>query len=116
MTINHLNLTVTDAQGTSRLLETYFGLTSIEGTTDDATFLALRDDKGFTLTVMESKPPVTYPATFHLGFLIHNEERVQAIYEALKNDGYVLEPPRRYRGKSLDLYFATPFGFTIQVS
>lgn len=115
MKLNHINLTVTNAQGARQLLEKYFGMKAIEGTSDDATFLALRDDEGFTLTLMESKEAV-YPKTFHIGFLIHDEERVKIIYEELKKDGYDVQPPRNYRGHSLDLYFATPFGFTIQVS
>ncbi len=117
MKLKHINLTVNDVQGARRLLEKHFGLKSIEGTTDDATFLALKDDDGMVITLMQqATKEVIYPATFHIGFLIHDEERVKEIYAALKNDGYEVAEPRKYRGDSLDLYFATPYGFTIQVS
>jgi lactoylglutathione lyase len=117
MKLNHINLTVNNAQGTRALLEKHFGLKSMEGTTDTATFLALQDSDGMVITVMEDKnTAVVYPSTFHIGFLINNEARVIEIYEALLNDGYNVPEPKRHRGRALDLYFATPFGFTIQVS
>lgn len=117
MKINHINLTVSNAQGARRLLEKHFGLKSIEGTTDDATFLALKDDDGMVITLMQqATKAVIYPVTFHIGFLIHDEVRVREIYAALKNDGYEVAEPRKYRGNSVDLYFATPYGFTIQVT
>ncbi|MDL5047848.1 VOC family protein [Oscillatoria amoena NRMC-F 0135] len=117
MKLNHINLTVNDAQGARRLLEKYFGLKSIEGTTDDATFIALKDDDGMVITLMQQAArEITYPLTFHIGFLIHNEAKVREIYTALKNDGYEVTEPRKYRGNSVDLYFKTPYGFTIQVT
>lgn len=117
MKLNHINLTVSNAQGARRLLEKHFGLKSIEGTTEDAKFLALKDDDGTVITLMQqTNKEVAYPATFHIGFLIHDEVRVREIYAALKNDDYEVAEPRKYRGDSLDLYFATPYGFTIQVS
>lgn len=117
MKLNHINLTVNDAQGARQLLEKHFGLKSIEGTMDDATFIALKDDDGMVVTLMQqAAKEVEYPLTFHIGFLIHDEAKVREIYTALKNDGYEVAEPRKYRGNSVDLYFKTPYGFTIQVT
>lgn len=116
MKINHINLTVADAQAARHFLEKYFGLQSMEGTTDDATFIGLRDKNGFVLTLMQSKKDIEiiYPDTFHIGFLQQGKERTNEIYQQLINDGFDVKPPGHYRGK--DLYITTPFGFTIQVS
>lgn len=115
MKINHLNLTVTDAQAARLYMEKYFGFRSMEGTTDDAKFVGLHGDDGFVLTLMQGKAAeVSYPPTFHIGFLGQGLERATAIYQQLINDGYDVKPPGHYRGG--ELYILTPFGFTIQVS
>ncbi len=116
MKINHINLTVADAQAARHFLEKYFGLQSMEGTTDDATFVGLQDENGFVLTLMQSKEnaKIEYPLTFHIGFLRQGKERTSEIYQQLINDGFDVKPPGYYRGT--DLYVTTPFGFTIQIS
>ena len=116
MTVNHINLAVTDAQAARRFFERYFGLVAMDGTTDTARFIGLRDEAGFVLTLMQPADPeeVAYPASFHLGFLEIGAERTHAVYRRMKADGYAVEPPGTYRGE--EFYFATPWGFTVQVS
>ncbi|HTF05531.1 MAG TPA: VOC family protein [Bacteroidia bacterium] len=116
MKVNHVNLTVTDAQAARHFFEKYFGLNSMEGTTDTATHVGLQDENGFVLTLMQGKPDseIKYPPTFHIGFLHQGEERTHKLYEQLKNDGFDVKPPGFYRGN--EFYFYTPFGFTVQVS
>jgi catechol 2,3-dioxygenase-like lactoylglutathione lyase family enzyme len=116
MKVNHINLLVTDAQAARQFFEKYFGLTSIEGTTDEATFVGLKDETGFLLSLMQNKKDteIKYPATFHIGFLHQGAERTAEIYQRLKDDGFDVKPPGYYRGN--EFYFQTPFGFTIQVS
>ncbi len=116
MKINHINLTVNDAQAARRFLEKYFGLISLPGTADDAMHVGLQDENGMVLTLMQGKQglEIRYPKTFHIGFLQQGAERTTEIYNQLKNDGFDVKPPGYYRGS--ELYFYTPFGFTIQVS
>ena len=89
---------------------------SIDGTTDDSTFVGLKDESGFLLTLMQGKKDaeLKYPKTFHIGFLDQGVERTAEIYQHLKDDGFDVKPPGYYRGT--EFYFHTPFGFTIQVS
>lgn len=116
MKINHLNLTVANVQAVRRYLEKYFGLRSMDGTSDDASFIGMLDEEGFVLTLMQPKgnASVEYPPTFHLGFLNQGEQRVQEIYQQLIEDGFEVKPPGFYHED--DLCVNTPFGFTIQVS
>ena len=57
MNVNHVNLTVTDAQAARRFFERYFGLVAMDGTTDAARFIGLRDEAGFVLTLMQPTDP-----------------------------------------------------------
>jgi catechol 2,3-dioxygenase-like lactoylglutathione lyase family enzyme len=117
MQINHINLSVTSVVQARHFFETYFGLHCPEQTSESAKFIALYDENGFVLTLMESKEPTTpYPSTFHIGFLNQGKERTQAIYEQLSEEGYDMKPPGYYRPNEHDLYIPTPFGITVQVS
>lgn len=116
MQLNHLNLSVSNVQGARLLFEKHFGLKAVEGTQDKDTFLALKDENGFVLTLMEKREGTQYPGNFHIGFLKQSKETLQSIYSELKMQGYEVDPPKKYRGENYDLYFNTPFGFTIQVS
>ena len=93
MTLNHLNLTVTDVPATRAFLEQYFGLRSMGG---NANITLLSDDNGLALTLTSMKigneTEVKYPATFHIGFGQEREEGVNEINRRLKEggfDGYV---------------------------
>jgi lactoylglutathione lyase len=89
----------------------------MEGTRDDDTHVGLLDDDGFVLGLMKGDQgaEVHYPASFHIGFLKENEERVNEIYLRLKDDGYDVKPPGYFR-RETDLYFLAPGGVAIQVS
>ena len=69
MNLNHINLTVTDVQETSRFLETYFGM---KGKGGNSNIAVLTDENGMILTLTSMKvgkeSEVRYPATFHIGF------------------------------------------------
>lgn len=116
MELNHINLTVTDVQDARQFFETYFGLMTVEGTSDSATFVALKDTKGFVMTLMQGKKEaaLNYPPTFHIGFLGQGKMVAQQLYERLTADGFDVKPPGHFRKD--EFYFTTPFGITIQVS
>ena len=116
MKINHINLTVNNVEAARHFLEKYFGLVSIAGTKNEDTFIGMHDEDGFTLTLMEVKKEsqVSYPKTFHIGFLNQGKEKTNELYQQLKQDGFDVKPPGHYREN--EFYFYTPFGFTIQVS
>jgi catechol 2,3-dioxygenase-like lactoylglutathione lyase family enzyme len=116
MKLNHLNLPVTNMEGARDLLTRYFGLKEINGAPPTGKLIGLHDGEGFTLTLMPLKDAghFAYPPPFHIGFLNKDKEKINALYEQLKHDGYELHPPGFYHDG--DLYFTTSFGFMIQVS
>jgi lactoylglutathione lyase len=112
MKLNHLNLSVADVPETRKLFETYFGFTGLkEG--DNQKFDIVFDDNGLVLTLMKGTE-VSYPNTFHIGFVQESEERVNEINQRLKDDGFDVKPPKRFHG-SWTFYFRAPGGFTIEV-
>ena len=112
MRLNHLNLTVSDVPGTRKLLETYFGFRGWEKGGSDK-FDIVFDDEGLVLTLMKGAE-VSYPNSFHIGFVQDSEEQVNAINERLKEDGFDVKPPRRFHG-SWTFYFRAPGGFVVEV-
>ena len=116
MKLNHLNLTVTDVHEAKRFLTTYFGLRPMEGAPSSDGFDLLLDDDGLVLTLMKvgTGTEVSYPASFHIGFIQPTEERVDEINRRMKDDGHDVRPPRRFHG-SWTFYFRAPGGFTVEV-
>jgi catechol-2,3-dioxygenase len=115
MTLNHLNLTVTDPLESQAFLAKYFDLQPMGGN-DNIAFLS--DENGMVLSLtnmrLGQEAEVKYPATFHVGFIQANEERVNEINARLKADGFDVPPPSKQHG-SWTFYFTALGGFTIEV-
>ncbi|GAA4840815.1 VOC family protein [Paenibacillus vulneris] len=110
MKLNHLNLTVSDVKATIDFLVKYFGLQI--GNTRGNTFAVLFDDSGLVLTLMKGNQ-VSYPNTFHIGFIQESEDRVNEINQRMKDDGFDVEPPQR--SHAWTFYVQAPGGFTVEV-
>jgi catechol-2,3-dioxygenase len=115
MKLNHLNLTVTDPMETHDFLAKYFGLKSMGGNKNMA-FLSDDDGSVISLTNMKiaRETEVRYPASFHVGFIQENEERVNDINQRLRDDGYEVSAPSKQHG-SWTFYFQAPGGFMVEV-
>jgi lactoylglutathione lyase len=109
MKLNHVNLTVTDVSATANFLETYFRLRKQGG---NQGLMLLFDDDNLILTLMKAGQ-VSYPSTFHIGFVQESEERVNEIYQRLKDDGFEVKPPQR--SHAWTFYVQAPGGFTVEV-
>jgi lactoylglutathione lyase len=110
--LNHLNLAVTDVAQTRKLFETYFGFTALKEVGNDKFTLMFGED-GFVLNLMRGSQ-VSYPETFHIGFMQESEERVNEINRHLKEDGFDVNPPGKSHG-AWTFYFRAPGGITIEV-
>ena len=115
MRLNHLNLTVTDVPEARGFLEKYFGMKD-GGGNNNIGFLS--DENGMVLTLTSMKVggevEVKYPATFHIGFIQPNRQRVDEINARLAADGYQVPAPSIQHG-SYTFYFTAPGGFTVEV-
>jgi lactoylglutathione lyase len=109
MKLNHINLAVTDVSAAVLFFEKYFNLrkaASNQGLT------VLLDDDKLVFTLMKADQ-VKYPGSFHIGFVQESEERVNEIYQQLKDDGFEMKPPRR--SHAWTFYVQAPGGFTVEV-
>jgi catechol 2,3-dioxygenase-like lactoylglutathione lyase family enzyme len=114
MKLNHLHLTVDDVPATRSFLERHFGLRpSGEG---HKNFAMLLDDDGLVLTLIGvgRSNTVTYPKTFHIGFIQPSEVQVDEINRRLKGDGVDVEAPTHQRG-AWAFSFQAPGGLRIVV-
>jgi catechol 2,3-dioxygenase-like lactoylglutathione lyase family enzyme len=112
MTLNHLNLTVTDVRAAAAFLETYFGMRPMGG---NAGMAFVTDDRGFVLSIMKGGKSATvdYPETFHIGFFVDSEETVNDIYNRLSAEGFDVTEPQRHHGYGF--YVKAPGGFTVEL-
>lgn len=115
MRLNHLNLTVPDVAASRAFFETYFGFRCLAGGGRGA-LAVLADESGFILTLnnFEKATEVEYPGAFHVGFMQESDERVDAMYERLKADGFESDPPREFHG-AWTFYLRAPGGFLVEV-
>ena len=116
MTLNHLNLTVSNVLEAHHFLEKHFGLKGYGEMAPREAMSFLSDDDGMVLALFRAAKgtEVKYPAGFHIGFIQESEQRVNEINQHLREDGYEVAKPSRMHG-SWTFYFKAPWGFTIEV-
>jgi catechol 2,3-dioxygenase-like lactoylglutathione lyase family enzyme len=116
MALNHLNLTVPNVPQTRAFFETYFGFRHVAGAPKSDVLVVLVDESGFVLTLNNfgKEAEVDYPGAFHVGFRQDSREKVDAIYERLKADGFDMKPPHEFHG-GWTIYFRAPGGFLVEV-
>lgn len=98
MTINHLNLIVSDVARATELFGACFGFAREEVKGNNA-IVILKNDAGFTLVLMTDKnDPVEYPRNFHLGFFVDSPAEVEQLHALLTRQMIPLEAaPARIR-------------------
>ena len=115
MRLNHLNLTVPDVPACRDFFTTYFGFRSVAERGRSA-LVVLTDESGFVLTLNNfgKATEVRYPEAFHVGFIQESRERVDAIFERFKADGFDVPPPREFHG-AWTFYLQAPGGVLVEV-
>ncbi|SHN42465.1 VOC family protein [Chitinophaga sp. CF418] len=108
MTINHLNLPVSNVAGAITFFESHFDFKCLE-TKGDNMIAVLRNPADFTLVLMSSKmnknANTAYPDAFHIGFILDSAEKVNDTFSKLKAGGIQLErEPQKIRD-SFGFYF-----------
>lgn len=105
MTINHLNLIVSNVNDAVKFFEDYFGF-YCELVKGEDVVAVLKNEEDFTLVIMSNKNgDITYPKGFHIGFMINSIEEVDILHKKLV-DGKIeiTQPPRKIRN-SYAFYF-----------
>ncbi len=113
MQLNHLDLQVSDVLVTVDFFERLFGLQLRSSRTSPAIAI-LSDGRGFVL-VLQRQPKPSYPAGFHLGFLVDDVDTVLDFHERARAAGFpVSEVDVNNRGTMV--YCRAPDGYAVEVS
>lgn len=104
MTINHINLPVSNVKRVSEFFETYLAFTIAEVKGDYA-IAVLKNESNFILVIMPLKANDVYPDAFHIGFMLDSIEDVDALHKKLSEGGINLsQSPKKIRD-SYGFYF-----------
>lgn len=98
-----------------RFLEQHFGLRPYgEGHKNFDVLFDDDDDLVLTLIGVGRSKTVSYPKTFHIGFMQPTEADVDEVHRRLREGGFDVDAPSRQHG-AWTFYFQAPGGFTIEV-
>jgi catechol 2,3-dioxygenase-like lactoylglutathione lyase family enzyme len=116
MKLNHLSLSVPDVGTTAAFIKKYFHFEEIENKGNNIiVVLKGKDDFTLVLTTAKTKEE-SYPADFHFGFFLDNQEEVWNVFQQLKLDGYIAtEAPSKIRN-TFGFYFHIPGSILTEIS
>ena len=117
--LNHINLGVSEVPELTRFFVEGFGFRVAE-TRGVGGFAVLIGEDGFVLILMRDKyvTDTTYPALFHVGFLVDSAEKVREHHARIVAAGFDAPEPavlQRGGGKTYGFY-AKPHGVMVEVS
>jgi catechol 2,3-dioxygenase-like lactoylglutathione lyase family enzyme len=117
--LNHINLGVSNVPELVRFFQSGFGF-RIEETRGTDKFAVLLGEDGFVLILMHDKNVAddTYPALFHIGFLMHSYEEVRETHQRIVDAGFEAPLPAiLHRGGDKTFgFYAKPHGVMVEVS
>jgi catechol 2,3-dioxygenase-like lactoylglutathione lyase family enzyme len=115
MRLNHLDLQVQDVQRNVAYFTRYFGLEPRSNPNSPAIAI-MSDGHGFVLVLQRAEAPMeSYPAGFHVGFLVDDPETVRSLHARALADGAQVSEVI-VNGRGTHVYFAAPDGYRIEVS
>ena len=114
MTLNHVNLGVSDVPATVAMFVDHFGLRPVDGFPASPKMAFLTDDGGGLISLFKVPDP-TYPKIFHVGFIRPSVAEVDAIHARLTAAGLSPEVAREEHGR-YTFYVQAPGGFTVEVN
>lgn len=120
LTLNHINLTTSDVPGLSDFFERCLNFKVTERRASNK--LAILEGEGpFYLILMHGKDAAStsYPAMFHIGFVVADEAAVRTTHRRMIEAGYAAPAPERIqRGgdPTFGFYHPAPGGILVEVS
>jgi catechol-2,3-dioxygenase len=118
--LNHMNLTTSDVPGLTGFFERCFDFKVTERRGSDK-FAVLEGEDNFYLVLMHGKDAAStsYPAMFHIGFVVEDEATVRATHQRILEAGYTPPTPERIqRGgpPTFGFYHPAPGGVLVEIS
>lgn len=115
MKLNHLSLAVPDVMETGAFMEKFFSFTPVVNKGNLILVMEGTDTFALVLTTQKDDDG-PYPADFHFGFFLEDQNQVLHKYEQLLAAGYdIARAPARIRS-SFGFYFNIPGAVMMEVS
>jgi catechol 2,3-dioxygenase-like lactoylglutathione lyase family enzyme len=118
--LNHINLSVSDVPALADFFERClnFKVAERRGT---GKFAVLEGEDDFALILMHGKDAThtTYPAMFHIGFILADEATVRATHQRMIDEGHAAPTPaiiNRGGPPAFGFYYPAPGGVLVEVS
>jgi len=118
--LNHINLAVSDVPELTRFFQSGFGF-RVGETRGLGKFAVLLGEGGYVLTLTHDKKvtATTYPAPFHVGFLLSSAQDVKQHHARITEAGFDAPAPaflKRGGPKTFGFYCHAPGGVIVEVS
>ena len=116
MTLNHIDLPVSDIPGAKLFFETFFGFHCVFEQPDGLTVLL--DEANFALTFSPVPPRETlrYPTGFHVGFNLRTESELMEYHDKLAAAGIEIVTPLSDLGGALMFQWNAPGPLLVELS
>jgi catechol 2,3-dioxygenase-like lactoylglutathione lyase family enzyme len=113
MHLNHLDLQVSDVVASVAFFEGLFGL-ELQSSRTSPAIAILSDGRDFVLVLQRHANP-TYPAGFHLGFLVEDVDTVLRFHERARAGGFAVSDVD-VNNRGTMVYCRAPDGYAVEVS
>ena len=118
--LNHLNLATSDGPELTRFFQAGFGF-HLMAQRGAGNFNLLAGEDGFVLALLYDKAvtPQTYPATFHVGFLVASTDQVREHHRRITEAGFDAPAPgplQQGGRNAYGFYCHAPGGVMVEVS
>ncbi|MEP6903965.1 MAG: VOC family protein [Actinomycetota bacterium] len=116
MKLNHLDLSVSDVAQARDFFVEHFDFTCLEDKSEKMSILRGADGFVLVLDKLKSNDSPNYPAQFHIGFILNNENEVENKRAQLQRAGIEVPHQLRKNTRGTMFYFTAPGGILIEVS
>ncbi len=116
MKLNHIDLPVTDIQGTRAFFEKHFGLRCVFTRADGLTVLLDEDNLALTLSPLSEGEKLNYPTGFHIGFNLDDQDELFETHGRIVAAGIPIIRPLGDLAGALTFHCQAPGPLLIEVA
>ena len=115
MTLNHLDLQVSDVDVAREFFERFLGLRCRYQRQKQIAIFESESGFEFAVSNLFNSPPPAYPPDFHLGFVLEHSSDVREVYDRLKSAGVAMRLDLGVQGPALVFQCLGPDNIPVEV-
>lgn len=116
MTLNHIDLPVSDIVGAKTFFESYFGFGCVFEREDGLTVLLDKSEFALTLSPLPPGENLRYSTRFHVGFNLDTEGELMSFYKLFRSAGVEISRPLGDLGGAPTFQCRAPGPLTVELS